>query len=997
MPEADPNLFALPPGVDFAAAVLDGLAARLAAGSSLVSKYPGGVAGPAGDGGWPPALADPLALSRIRIFVNTERARRRMQALLLERAVHLPPRIHVLADLARDLPDLPPPLPPLRRRLELARLVRALIEAAPDLGAKTAAWDMADSLAALLGELQMEGLGIGALTGLEAPDAAGHWQRSLTFLRLIRDVLEGDGALDAEARLRLAIERLAADWAENPPRDPVLVAGSTGSRGAVAEFMALVAGLPDGAVILPGLDTALEAADWAELSDGAHTADHPQFGLAALCAKLGLAPESLPRWTDAEPPAPARNRLLSLALRPAPVTDQWLARGPALRPDLAEAMAGVALVEAAGPHEEAQAIAIALRRAAETGQKAALVTPDRALARRVTAALDRWRIIPDDSAGVPLDLTPPGTFLRLVATALCLPLTPVTALALLKHPLCGGEGATRRAHLRHVARLETGFLRGGAGYHVTPEGLRHWAQDDKHADSAPWALWLAELLEPIAGTPPLPDLVAGHLRRAEALAAGHAGDGSGQLWEAKAGEAARRTTDSLAAQADSGGALPAPEYPALLRKILGREDVPEEGYQPHPGIAIWGPLEARTQTAEVLILGGLNEGTWPRLPSPDPWLGRDMRGEIGLPLPERRIGLSAHDFQQGAAAREVILTRSVNDGAAPTVPARWLLRLTNLLGGLPPEGPAALKAMQARGAALLALARRLDAAPERPRAVRPGPVPPARAFPDRLSVTQVETLVRDPYAVYARQILRLRKLDPLGREPDARERGTLSHAVLERFVERTQDGLPDDPATLFRETCAEVLVETIPWPAARAMWAARLEALADWFLAGEAERRRIASPALREAGGECAVDGLAAPFRLYARADRIDLGPHGAAIYDYKGSIGSKPKTHDYAKQVPLEAGMLLRGAFDGAAADRIAALQILGLGGGGQTLDYDPASVPDTWEELRTLIAAYQAGGRAFPPRARPDLCFDEGDYDHLSRRGEWLDGDAYTEEPLE
>ena len=374
-----------------------------------------------------------------------------------------------------------------------------------------------------------------------------------------------------------------------------------------------------------------------------------------------------------------------------------------------------------------------------------------------------------------------------------------------------------------------------------------------------------------------------------------------------------------------------------------------------------------------------------------------MRGAIGLPLPDRRIGLSAHDFQQGAAAAQVILARAVNDGAAPTVPARWLLRLTNLLGGLPPEGPDALAAMRTRGHDLLRLARRLDAAPERRRAPRPGPVPPAGAFPAQLSVTQVETLVRDPYAAYARAILRLRKLDPLGREPDARERGTLSHAVLERFVERTQSGLPEDPAAIYRETCAQVLAETVPWPAARAMWAARLESLAAWFLAGEAERRRIATPCRREAGGLCAVEDLPAPFRLYARADRIDLGPEGAAIYDYKGSIAGVQKTLDYAKQVPLEAAMLLRGAFEGVRADRIAVLQILGLGGGGRTVDYDPAGVPDTWDELRALIAAYQAGGLAFPPRARPDLCHDTGDYDHLSRRGEWFDGDAFAEEQLE
>ncbi|WP_112321132.1 double-strand break repair protein AddB [Oceanibium sediminis] len=987
-PSDGPRVFALPPGVDFAAELARGLADRAAG-------------------------ATPEALAATRVYVNTQRAQRRLQAVYDAAPVSLPPRIEVLSAIARDWPGLPTEKPPLQRRLELARAVRARIEADPGSGALSDAYALADTLTEVLGELQMESVPLSAILDLPVPDSATHWERSAHFLRILLDYLEPgpDAPMDPEARLAAAIDAQIAAWAAAPVQTPVIIAGSTGSRGATARLMQAVAGLPQGAVVLPGLDPDLPDDIWGGLAGrggdagaaaGHGVIDHPQAMLARFCHRVGVAPGDVPRWSDAIPPAPARNKLISLAMRPAPVTDQWRRDGPALVPGLGEATRTLTLLEAEDAREEAGAIACAMRAAVDAGRRSALITPDRTLARQVTAALDRWRIEPDDSAGRPLSLTPPGVFLRLTAPLIAGAPGAVALLAALKHPLsASGEGA-RGPHLGAVAWIERKLRRRG-GPAVSPEVLRTWAGEERTTpEQAAWALWLASVLPaPLpAGDQPLDSLVARHLELAGKLAAGPDQQGSGGLWEEQAGEKALALMEDFTTHAPSGGALAAAAYPGLLSDILQGVDVPESAYLPHPGVAIWGPLEARTQTADLIILGGLNEGVWPRLPRPDPWLSRDMRRQAGLPLPERQIGLSAHDFQQAAAAQDVILSRAKRDGEAPTVPARWLLRLTNLLNGLGPEGQAALGAMRGRGAVPIAHHRALDPGPEAPvPALRPAPVPPPDAFPETLPVTQIDRMIRDPYAVYARYILGLRPLDPLTADPDARERGTTAHKVLEVFVERTRDGLPDDPLPLFMDTVREVFAQNVPWPAMRQLWTARMASLAPAFLEGEAARRTIAAPDLLETQGSVPVDGLPRPMTLTAIADRIDRDARGdVAIYDYKGSTPSGPEARAFHTQLPLEACMALRGAFDGADPAQILSLQLIGLDKPNAPFEpeHDPETLAQVWRGLQGFLTLYMTGEAPFYARSRVQKTADEGDYDQLARLGEWEDGDPAPPEEL-
>ena len=671
-----------------------------------------------------------VALDGVTLIVNTRRMQRRVMEVLAQGPARLLPRMRLVADLGLDPlgADLPLPVPPLRRRLELARLIARLLDRSPDMAPRAALFDLADSLARLMDEAAGEGVSAEAIRSLDISDQSGHWERTRGFLAIVQEWQALSGGRPArEARQRAAVERLVARWAEAPPDGPVIVAGSSGSRGATALLLAAVARLPQGAVVLPGFDFNLPGAVWDGLSDALTAEDHPQFRFRHLADMLGVHPGTVAPWTAATPPAPARNRLISLSLRPAPVTDQWLRDGPQLGP-LIPATTGLTLVEAASPRDEAECIALRLRAAVEEGRRAALITPDRGLTRQVEAALDRWGIVADDSAGVPLSLSPPGRLLRKVADLMGRPVTGTALMALLKHPLAGAS--ERGAHLLIAHRLELVLRRDGPAY-LDGAAIRAFAQTD-------WAAWLAGILDGLAACTqgPLVDLVARHLALTEALAAGPGVTGAGGLWDQSAGRAARALMSEFAAHADQGPDLRPQEYAALLAAALRGVEV-RSPQAKHPLVLIWGTIEARVGGADLVILGGMNEGTWPEAATPDPWLNRALRVRAGLLLPERRIGLAAHDYTQAMAAPEVWISRATRSADAQTVPSRWINRLTNLMEGLTDQdGPQALAAMRARGTDWLAAAASLAKVGRADPAPRPAPRPPvARRGPSQLSVT----------------------------------------------------------------------------------------------------------------------------------------------------------------------------------------------------------------------------------------------------------------------
>ena len=969
------RVFGLPPGADFPKALVSGLMSRHA--------------------GQPPE-----SLARVQLIVNTQRMARRIRDLFDQGQAVLLPRIQLVTDLGdhTDLAKIAPSVSPLRRRLEISQLVSKLLDSQPDLAPRASLYDLSDSLANLLDEMQGEGVSPETIRSLDVTDQSGHWARAQQFLGIVQQFFDGaTTAPDRQARQRRVIEGLILSWQRNPPQHPVIIAGSTGSRGTTRLLMSAVANLPQGALVLPGYDFDMPEHAWTDLNEALTAEDHPQFRFRILMRELGLVPSEVERWSETPAPRPARNAVMSLALRPAPVTDQWLSEGPALQ-GIERAFADVTLVEAPSLRAEAMAIALRLRQAVDEGITAALITPDRMLTRQVTAALDRWNILPDDSAGTPLNLSPPGRFLRHVAGLFQHQLTAEVLITLLSHPLTH-TGGDRGIHLRLTRELELDIRRNGPPFPDAAR-LRRWAEKRQPADAQEWVEWvISTFIDKLDhGEKPLADRLNAHLALAERMAQGGQGEGSGTLWDEKAGREARRVVEMLRQEAGFGGDMDATDYSDLFGAILSGAEVRDRD-GPHPQILIWGTLEARVQGAELVILGGLNEGSWPEMPSPDPWLNRRMRLDAGLLLPERRIGLSAHDFQQAIAAPHVWLTRSIRSDDAQTVASRWLNRLMNLLDGLPDQnGPDTLKDMRVRGKAWLSRVVQLETPIRQASAARPSPRPPVDARPKQLSVTEIKRLIRDPYAIYARHVLGLRPLDSLMQAPDALLRGIVTHDILEGFIKAVRD----DPGSLTEDHLMRltdtILAENVPWPEVRVLWKTRLARAAPWFIASEKDRRAVALPLAFEQKGAARLSDL--DFTLTVKADRIDQDSTGALhIYDYKtGSLPSKDEQRYFDKQLLLEAALAERGAFEGLDPAPVVKAAYIGVGSARKEqpapLDEEPPE--KVWQEFDALIRAYFNPQQGYTARRAMFKEADKGDYDQLARFGEWDATQTPTPEDL-
>ena len=981
-PVDKPRLYGLAPGVDFPKGLKEGLDARLV--------------------GDPPETA-----GKVHVIVNTARMERRLRQLYDEGPPRILPKIHLLThlDMLEPAMALPPAANPLRRRLELISLVGRLIDQQPELAPRTSLYDLTDNLAALMDEMQGEGVDAEAIRNLDVSDESGHWQRAQTFIQIAHNYLQQTSTEpDKEARQRALVCRLAEHWAAHPPQHPIILAGSTGSRGTTMLLMEAISQLPQGALILPGFDFDLPASQWMQLDDPLLSEDHPQYRFYKLMRRLNLYRGDIEPWHDQSPPSPARNALISLSMRPAPVTDSWLSDGPKLT-DLDVATADVTLVEAPSPRSEAITIALRLRKAVEDGQKAAVITPDRMLTRQITAALDQWDILPDDSAGTPLQLTPPGRFLRHTAALFHRKLDAEALLTILKHPLTHSS-TDRGDHVLNTQRLEQKIRRQGLPF-PDPENLKTLLKDSVGTTEGQtlldqWMDWVITTFcgHTTSGELPLAQWVERHFSLSETISSGFAGIGTGELWQKKAGQEALKVMEKLRAQAAYGSPMTASDYGNLVGALLSEGEVRDRD-APHPGVMIWGTLEARVQGADLVILAGLNDGTWPEAPNPDPWLNRRLRKDAGLLLPERRIGLSAHDYQQAVAAPEVWITRAIRSDDAETVASRWINRLSNLLEGLSGlNGPELLADMKQRGNVWLAKAEAFEKVKPVDSANRPSPRPPLAARPRKLAVTDIKQLVRDPYAIYAKHVLRLRKIGPLVQNPNALSRGTVSHDVMEAFVRETLA----EPGALNAEDLLEmaqlILSRDVPWPAARALWLARLQRISDWFVANEKKRQIVATPIAFEDDAKGKMHWPDIDFTLTARADRIDQTDMGdILVYDYKtGSVPTRPQQKKFDKQLLIEAAMIEEGAFEKLGPHHVAEAIFIGLG---SKMEETPAPLDDEppaqiLAELRKLIEAYRNPEKGFTARAMMQEDSYGSDYDLLARFGEWDATDEPTPEDL-
>lgn len=1029
------NVFTLPLGVPF----LKALAKAILNGDLPAA------------GRQPPNI---LSLPKITLLLPTRRAARVAREAFLSVAqtrALIMPRIQPISEGEGDLSlitsiaelgpsgadalEQPPAIASLDRTLILMQLVgrwrQSMAENASqsgktNLGSTPAqAAQLAGELGKLMDDIERENVSLSGIQNLVPETYSEHWKKTVDFLKIVTEMwpnyLTASGLTSPEGRRNALILAEADRISRLKPDEIVIVAGVTGSIPSTVTLMRAVAAHASGAIVLPALDRSLDDESWNEIPN--HP-EHPQFGLRKLLDGLGISRDDVATLPNADVEAARTDRaaFFSEAMRPSATTARWHEfTAKADREKLAEALSGVSLIEAPSAQDEAEAVALILREAVETpGRTAALVSPDRLLARRVAIRLEAWGIQVDDSAGRPFAKTVPGAFLALVINAVVREFAPAETMALLRHPLCRVGLKTfdirryaraleitafRTAYLGRgiegiVAALDTAERDDGGDRKFTHVAARRlWAEDREGARSL--VLKIAEATKPLtdlyANQNPhtLADFARAHAASAEALATLPDDDASASneqnpLWQREAGDVASRFFTGLLNPETPDVEIRASDYADLYATLLAKENV-RERRAVHPRISIWGPFEARLQQPDVLIIGSLNEGTWPEAAEPGAWLNRPMRAELGLPSPEEETGRAAHDFVSLLGAETVYLTRAEKVGGVPTVPSRWLMRTTALLKGM--NLSSALNADKP----WLAWARardRIDLA-NRARVLPPEPRPPVDIRPRKMSVTEIERWTSNPYAIFARHVLKLDPLPELGAAPDASLRGGLVHDVMKQFAKEFPDALPPDPRAELERIAKTVLEVFTGHPRVAAFWLPRLQRFLAWFAATEEARRDGVKAIIAETSGKLVLDSNGMPFTLTARADRIDDKGGAIVITDYK--TGAAPSDAAVktgrSPQLPLEAAIALGEAgFPNLGGRTVEALRYIRASGGEppgeeRTVKCDDvgALAAEAQKGLELLIAAFDRVETPYRAIRRPGYRYDFDSYAHLARVAEW------------
>ena len=997
---------------------------------------------------------DPLLLSSVTIFVPNRRAARALSTAFLstndEEALLLP-EIRTLGDvgdedfgITADSSHFGQPgeeIKPLERTLQLANLVQHWVDAMEEEtrrlyddediiipSSRADAVLLAQDLSILLGQITQEEIDWSAIRNIVPDNHAEWWKLTTTFLNILMEAwpehLQSKGLLDPAERAAKLLDLRTEFYLSHNNEGPVIVAGSTGSVASTRRLLKAVASLRDGAVILPGLDKSISSIEWQALGDTKEKDQsaletHPQFGLAQLLANMNVDRDTVKEIGRKTTNGSYRQKILGLAMAPAKFTSNWLTHSSTLEHDkIQQAFATISIIDATNERQEALAIAIALREIlTDPSKTAALVTPDRNLARRVSMELLRYDINVDDTGGSPLKNSRTAIFMRQILQVCFLPFQNSELAALLKNAfLLVGQSSEDAQHLART--FELACLRGVIKKPV-PGNFETFVKDRKcelasakHISSpvkriteddwqslAEYAGRIDEILKPLIELScsneefPLEKFFLKVAVSAEALSLDD--DGVSQILSGEGAIELKRLFEDVIVMEECQFFLRAHDFPSVFEAIL-KSVVTRPRGNTHPRLHIYGPLEVRLLEHDRVILAGLNEGTWPQTTRNDAFLNRLMRQELGMSSPERRTGLAAHDFQQLMGKKEVFLSRSSRVDKSPTVASRWLQRLSALIGDKQTAN------LRKRGDLYLQYADQLDKSTEENKRVeRPNPKPPVAARPTSLAVTDIETWIRDPYALYSKRILKLNPLDPLEREPDPMLKGTLYHAIMQEYAETVDASQPGDKRLQSLISLSKKQIEEQKLPTdISAVWQLRFEEIAEAYIAWEDNYHSKQKVAARFCEIEGSLKLANDSFHLRARADRIDVNQDGSVhIIDYKTGVGPSIKqAQSLSPQLALEGLIATKGGFDEGGSGEIADLTYLRLRRGKEfkaqsisTRDQTPGNIINNAKsELLKLVKGYQYWEQGYLSRRAPFKDGDiSGDYDHLARTREWSFGE--------
>ncbi len=954
----------------------------------------------------------PHSLSKYRLLLPTRRACRVMQDSFLRLNAGKPmllPHMMPLGEVDedelsllmlgnnKDFLEIPPAITPLKRQLLLAKLIVRVPEFKQGF---EGALGLSKALCQFMDQVTVEGVEFADLHKIVPEEFAAHWQVTLDFLKIISEhwpqILKDNNLIDAAERRNLLLHNMAEYWKENPPDYPVIAAGSTGSIPAVAELLMVISNMPTGQVILPALDMHMDQESWEVITE-----THPQYSLKRLLNYIGVERDCVGNLTDDKPKS-QRYILASTMMLPAQSTHKWKDFGS--DNDIRSMLEGLEYYSCKTSQEEANIIALIMRESLQnSGKIIALVTPDRTLARRVKGVCKRWNIDVDDSAGEKLIDSKLGKFILLTLEAVKSSFDPVSFLSLLKTGLCE-IGYSPNEVRKYIKSLEMEVLRSDDVI-TTHEMLRKKVRTDSLGGYIDGIYIATKSLYDLAqqnGLLNVKELLNAHIDALENLAISENSDGASRLWKGDIGKAASLFFSNLLEHAHLIDDLTYEGYCKIISSLM-RDVTVRVPYGQHPRILILGQMEARLMHADIVILGGVNEGAWPQEIKHDPWMSRPMRRNFGLPADEQVIGFAAHDFVQNFCAPRVVITRSEKSGGAPTIPSRWLERLNTLLG----SSGLSLDDLSINPYQLWS--KKIDFV-ESKAFNRPAPCPPVSVRPRVISVTKIEIWLKDPYAIYMHYVLKLRKLRPLRQENDAALKGVVLHKILDKFVRKYPDNLPDEAAERFLALAEDILEQDIQDKEFINYWWPKLIRISDWFTEHERSWRKNTKFIESEIDGSVDFNIGDIVFTLRGVADRIDRFNDGSyAIIDYKsgGDYKATKLKKGELPQLPLEAIMLSEGGFNGRAfksddkkkisvgkVSNIGYWKITGAREAGK-IEEISADIDEVMnivrEGLEKLVLSFQDDNMPFYciPDSRNAPRFN--DYEHVARIKEWsvLDDD--------